>query len=389
MRALRIAGIVIAVLVAVPVLGLALAWLMLDPNEHKGRAEAAFRDATGRELRLEGPLSVSILPWLAVESGRAAVSNADGFGDAPFASFERARLGVRLWPLLTARRLEFGPVRLDGLSLHLLVAKDGRNNWSDVLDRFDQRTPAQPASPTSGSEGGLRIASVDVRDASVSFTDAHAGTQYAVTQWQLRTGSLERGGAVDVDTSLRLARDERQVGRLTLRTRLDLSQPERVVLAETAGTLRLPSERRPDGIEVNLHAPRIELETASRNVSIRDFEAHLGEAALAGHVLVVQADAGRRVDGNVRLAPTDPRKLLEHLGLEAPRTRDPQALKRLGASAHVAYTTARGLRFDDLALQLDETRLEGRADVRFGERLAVRFDLRGKALDADRYRPPA
>src|SRR5688572_18736299 len=139
MRGLRIAGIVIAVLVALPVLGLALAWLMLDPNEHKDRAEAAFKDATGRELRLEGPLSVSVFPWLAVESGRAAVANAHGFGAEPFASFERARLGVRLWPLLTARRLEFGPVRLDGLALNLLVAKDGRNNWSDVLDRLERR----------------------------------------------------------------------------------------------------------------------------------------------------------------------------------------------------------------------------------------------------------
>jgi AsmA protein len=387
MRGLRIAGIVIAALVALPVLALALAWLMLDPNEHKDRAEAAFHDATGRELRLEGPLSVSILPWLAVESGRAVVSNADGFGDEPLASFERARLGVRLWPLLTAQRLEFGPVRLDGLALQLLVAKDGRNNWSDVLDRLEQRTPSEPASRTP-SEGGLRIASVDVRDASVSYADARAGTRYAVTRWRLRTGSLERGAAVDVDTSLSLARDERNLGRLALRTRLDLSQPERVVLAKTAGTLRLPSERRADGIEVALRAPRIELETPTRDVSIPEFSAQVGEAALAGRVEVVQGDAEPRVEGHVRLAQTDLRKLLGHLGREAPRTRDPQALARVAASAKVTYSTARGLRFDDLALQLDEARLKGRADLRFGERLAMRFELRGTTLDADRYRPP-
>ena len=108
MRGLRVAAIVVAALVALPVLALALAWLLLDPNEHKDRVQAAFHDATGRELQLEGPLSVSIFPWLAVESRRAAVSNREGFGEQPFASFERARLGVRLWPLLTARRLEFG-----------------------------------------------------------------------------------------------------------------------------------------------------------------------------------------------------------------------------------------------------------------------------------------
>ena len=96
MRGLRVAGIVVATLVALPVLALALAWLLLDPNEHKDRVQAAFRDATGRQLLLEGSLSVSIFPWLAVESGRAVISNREGFGQTSFASFERARLGVRL-----------------------------------------------------------------------------------------------------------------------------------------------------------------------------------------------------------------------------------------------------------------------------------------------------
>jgi AsmA protein len=387
MRGLRIAGIVAAVLVGLLVLAVVLAWLVFDPNEHKDNVQAAFRDATGRELRLEGRLSVSIFPWLAVESGRAVVADRKGFGEKPFASFEHARMGVRLWPLLTARRMEFGPVRVDGLKLNLLVARDGRNNWSDVLERLEQRKPADTDQTAPAEDAGSSIASIELRDASVTFADAQAGTRYAVTQWQLETGSLGRGAAVDVETGMRVVRGDRDLGHVALRTRL-VTQPERVVLEQTTGELRFPSERRPDGVEVTLQAPRIELENTSRNISVQDLEARLGNAVFTTTLHIVQGDAGPRVGGDLRLAPADLRKLFEHLGLEAPRTRDPQALRQLAADAKLGYVPDRGLRLDVLALRLDDLQLKGRVDVRPDDRFAVRFDLRGTTFDADRYLPP-
>jgi AsmA protein len=388
MRGLRIAGIVAAVLVGLLVLALVLAWLAFDPNEHKDSVQVAFRDATGRELRLEGPLSVSIFPWLAVESGRAVVADREGFGKEPFASFEHARLGLRLWPLLTARRLEFGPVRVDGLELNLRVARDGRNNWSDVIERLEQRKPADTEPTAPAADAGSSIASIELRDASVAFADAQAGTRYAVTRWQLETGSLKRGAAVDIETRMRIVRGDRDLGQLALRTRLDLTQPERVVLEQTKGELRFPSERRPDGVEVALQAPRIELENTSRDISVQDLEARLGEAVIASSLQVVQGDAGPRVDGDLRLVPADLRKLFEQLGLEAPRTSDPQALRQVAADAKLGYVPDRGLRLDALALRLDDLQLKGRVDIRPDERLTIRFDLRGTTLDADRYLPP-
>ena len=97
MRGLRIAGIVAASVAVLLMVALLLAWLLFDPNDHKARVQSVFRDGTGRELRLDGDLSLSIFPWLAIESGTAAISNRAGFGDEPFATLERVRLGVRLW----------------------------------------------------------------------------------------------------------------------------------------------------------------------------------------------------------------------------------------------------------------------------------------------------
>ncbi|HEX6570661.1 MAG TPA: AsmA family protein [Steroidobacteraceae bacterium] len=388
MRGLRIAGIVAASVAVVLVVALLLAWLLFDPNDHKARVQSVFREVTGRELRLDGDLSLSLFPWLAIESGTAAISNRKGFGDEPFASLERARLGVRLWPLLSRRRVEFGPVRVEGLVLNLAVARDGSNNWSDLLDRLERKEPAPEPVDADGGDAGPSVASVELRDARVSFADAQAGTRYALTDWNLETGRLRRGEPVDVDTSLRLARNERDLGRLAVRTRVDLTQPDRVLLVGTEGEVRLARAAR-EALAVALRSPQVVMTSATRDIEVRELEARLGKAVVATNLRIEQRDAGPIVNGDLRLAETDPRALFAALGLDTPRTQDPQALRRLSANSKLAYSSARGLQFDALEVQLDDTRLAGQFGVRPGEPLALRFDLRGAALDLDRYLPPA
>jgi AsmA protein len=389
MRGLRIAGIVAASVAVLLVVALLLAWLLFDPNDHKARVQSVFRDVTGRELRLDGDLSLSILPWLAIESGTAAISNRAGFGDEPFAALDRARLGVRLWPLLSRRRVEFGPVRVEGLALNLAVAKDGSNNWSDLLDRLERRERSpEPVDSDGGDDAGPSVASVELRDARVAFADAEADTRYALTEWNLETGRLWRGEPVDVDTSLRVTRNERDVGRFAVRTRVDLAQPDRVLLVGTEGEVRLTRAER-EALEVALRSPQVVMTSATRDIEVRDLEARLGKAVLATNLRIRQGDAGPTVTGDLRLAETDPRALFAALGLDTPRTQDPQTLRRLSAKSKLAYSSTRGLQFDALDVQLDDTRLAGRLGVRLAEPLALRFDLRGAALDLDRYLPPA
>ena len=292
MRGLRIAGIVAASIAVLLVVALLLAWLLFDPNDHKARVQSVFRAVTGRELRLDGDLSLSIFPWLAIESGTAAISNRAGSGDEAFATLERARLGVRLWPLLSRRRVEFGPVRVEGLALNLAVAQDGSNNWSDLLDRFERRERATgPVDAGGSADAGPSVASVELRDARVSFADAQADTRYALTEWKLQTGRLRKGEPVDVDTSLRLARNARDLGRFAVRTRVDLAQPDRVLLAGSEGEVRLVrAERKP--LEVALRSPQIVMTKATRDIEVRDLEARLGKAVLATNLRIGQGDAG-------------------------------------------------------------------------------------------------
>ena len=144
MRALKIAGWVIGGLIALIGVALLLVVLFVDPNDYRDDIAQAVEQRTGRRLTLSGDLKLSVFPWVALDVGPATLGDAPGFGDEPFVSIERARVGVRLLPLLRGD-LEVGHVQLEGARIRLVTDSSGRNNWADLGESEQplttQRTP--------------------------------------------------------------------------------------------------------------------------------------------------------------------------------------------------------------------------------------------------------
>ena len=136
----------------------ALLWLyvslLFDPNDYEPELEAAFEQRTGRALDLEGELKLELFPWLGIETGRAVVANARGFGDEPFIVVERVLARIKVLPLLQDR-IEIGKVEVDGLELELTIADDGRNNWADL---FAAEAPSEVLAQPTGMAGGIGAA---------------------------------------------------------------------------------------------------------------------------------------------------------------------------------------------------------------------------------------
>ena len=104
--------------------------LLVDPNDFRDDIGQAVKKQTGRELIIEGDLSLSVVPWLGGKVGRASLSNAPGLGDEPMLAIEGASVGVRLIPLLS-RRLEVSEITLDGARINLYRGSSG-SNWDDL-----------------------------------------------------------------------------------------------------------------------------------------------------------------------------------------------------------------------------------------------------------------
>src|SRR5690606_16957704 len=95
-RLFKLIGIVIGALVVLVIAVAVGVALFFDPNDYKVQIAAAVANATGRELTLEGALELRLFPTLSISLGPAQLSNAEGFGEQPFAEIERAALDVAL-----------------------------------------------------------------------------------------------------------------------------------------------------------------------------------------------------------------------------------------------------------------------------------------------------
>jgi len=101
----------------------------LDWNQMRGPISRYLSSRTGREVRIEGNLSVKLFSWQpSVDVGGIFIGNPAWVGTPQAARFTRARVEVRLVPLI------FGDVilplvRIDEPTLLLVRDAGGRTNW--------------------------------------------------------------------------------------------------------------------------------------------------------------------------------------------------------------------------------------------------------------------
>src|SRR5919106_1086170 len=145
------------------VIGIAL---FFDPNDYKSEIAARVEKYTGRKLSLEGDIDLSVFPWLGVELGALSLGNASGFGREPFLTSERAEIRVQLLPLLK-KEVRMDKVRLQGVTVDLIRAKDGKTNWDDLLQARVQadRHKGPP------SLALLALGGIEVTNATIHWTD--------------------------------------------------------------------------------------------------------------------------------------------------------------------------------------------------------------------------
>ncbi len=193
---------VAAAVLAVAVLAVALV-LWFDPNQHKGAVIALVKERTGRTLTIDGHLGWTFFPRLGIEARGLALDNARGFGEEPFARIAAAGVRVSLWRLLRGE-LAVDTLYVDDLELHLARDANGRTNWDDLLAAAAAKQPpaaegaAAPAAAAGAPLAALRVGSLDVRNATVTWHDLSSGTRAAVRALSLVTGAYTPGRPLDL-----------------------------------------------------------------------------------------------------------------------------------------------------------------------------------------------
>jgi uncharacterized protein involved in outer membrane biogenesis len=146
LRALLAAGVLVVLLVAA-VLYILVVGIDVDAGFLRARLATDMGAAIGREVRFEGPATLTLSARPRLRVGGLEIADPGGFRAGTLARLGEARLALDLWQLLR-KRLRVDELAGSDVKVRLVRGADGSANWALALgDPAAPPPPAQPATP--------------------------------------------------------------------------------------------------------------------------------------------------------------------------------------------------------------------------------------------------
>lgn len=337
-----VVGLLVVAALAIP--------FVIDPNIFKPQIIASAKEATGRDLVIDGPLKLSILPVPSVSAEGVRFANAPGGKTPQMVELKSVRAGVAVLPLLS-RRIEISELRLIEPKITVEVGPDGRANYD--FKRGDGAAPQPPASApgnttttaSDGSKFSVAIHRVVIERGTLTYSDAVAKREYRLERMDLTlsAASLQEGPFA-------------ASGSLTVNGVL-------VSLDGKVGAKAI------NGVPVDLM-----VKTAD------------GEARLAGTASDLTPAA--RFTGTAKLAATDLAAFVRGLAMAAvlPRPDVPPALARKVAFEGAVEASAEAFSARDFKLALGDDQGGGTLSVALKPAPKIEGKLSFTKLDIDKWR---
>jgi AsmA protein len=383
-RIAKLIGIVVGIAVLLLIAVLVAVGFLFDPNDYKDDITAAVTRTTGRELTLDGDLTLELFPSIRIAVGSASLSNAPGFGEEPFARIGSAELTLRILPLLSGQ-IAVDEARLSGLELNLARDARGRNNWQDLGGSGGAAAPE--AAPAEGGTTSLDldVGAIEIADARVTWKDAATGSNWELTSFDLTAEDFGPGERFPLSMSFELAGDEVQVA-------VDATMQATLVLADNAYRLdELEVELTGNGPawpggegEATVGFDSLAADLNAETVELSGLKLQFLGVTMLGSLSGQRLFSDLTLTGAVDIPQFNPRDTLAAFDVEL-ETADSAVLGRASAKANLLYNSMQiGLR--DMQLMLDDSTLTGRVGL---ENDTLRYNLAIDDINIDRYLPPA
>jgi AsmA protein len=210
MKLLKWIGIVVVVLVVL-VVGAALVLpQFISVDTYMSKIVAEVKSATGRDLKVSGPVHLSVLPHLAIEAAQVSFSNAPGAQSKDMMTLGSFQVEVELFPLINKTVVVDRFVLKDPV-IALEVDKQGRPNWDfSTAKAPGAAAPAgsasAPAQKQAGgadmsSLGALRLGDVRLENGTISYLDQRTGQRTVIEKINSSVSLPDINSALKVDGS--------------------------------------------------------------------------------------------------------------------------------------------------------------------------------------------
>jgi len=379
--------IIVAGIVGVIVFASVALFLFFDPNDYRDEISAGVKEVTGRDLTIEGDLSLSIFPWLAIQVGRTELGNAEGFGDEPFMRFEAASLSVRMLPLILSQEMTVGTASIEGLVVNLQVAADGTTNWDDLSQPEETvgfEIPETDAEPTK-----IDFGSIQVSDANIFYTDAQTGNAYTVTNLAFNSDGIGADKPFDLDAEFDFTVAPADLGgHVAIRGTTTMTEGAAQVSIEglnVSGELRGVTTQT---VAFNFDSRAMTIDTAAERMSPGEMDFSILGVSVSANVEPFSYAGSPQPKAVLRVAEFSLKALMQALDIEPPATADSSALSRVSFSANVAVGE-NSILLDSMTLDIDDSTMVGSLSLPTAENGAIQFDLNVDAINLDGYMAPA
>src|SRR5687767_1931206 len=164
--------------------------LTFDPNRYKDEIERLAKEQTGRTLDIKGDIKMAFWPSLGADV--AGVTLSERGSKEQFVAFDSAHASVKLMPLLRGEYI-VDSVKLSGLKARIVKGKDGRYNFSDLLEADAKKPAAEPkktAETKTKAPVVFDVGSIGIERSSIVYSDLQAGQEYALEDVKLKTGRI-------------------------------------------------------------------------------------------------------------------------------------------------------------------------------------------------------
>lgn len=316
-------AIVLSLIVFIGIAGIVILFSILSPNDFRNDITQAVHKALGRELSIEGNISVSLFPWIGIKVNQIALANPQNFGKYPMIRIQEADISVKLLSLFH-KKPETKVLVLKNPEIRLIRDQEGRNNWDDL------RHSEKKAESSDNMLKELAIGGIRISDGSIIIEDKKENRSLHITHLNLETGVLKIG----------------KPGTVKMTFRLDSDKPDIHLNADADTGFASDSEK------VTLSNTRLNLMLEKLNIAL--------SSDMMGFDL------------------KESRLKTDRLSLNCRGSSDIELKTALDAAAD-------SIQLSDLQIRADETTLRGKVHFKQIKPMKAEFDLSADQIDLDRY----
>jgi len=189
-----------------------VAW-MFDINQYKDIIEAEAREALGREVSIEGDLSLSLLPYPAVTASKVKLANDKRSSSPDMIHVEYISASIAWLPLLT-KQIHVNHIQIRKPVIFLEKYKDGQANWDFLVQLGQQQPKTAPKEEKEGEKEVekisqkqerpvLSISSLDIKNGHLEYREGTSVTK--IEDFNLQIGIDDLQGPYVLSGDLKIA----------------------------------------------------------------------------------------------------------------------------------------------------------------------------------------